>query len=78
MSNENIKIMADTAHSIISLIDKRISVLTDMTTSLKTSNLDNVPVEIQKMRESKSIENLCLIQELKNLKETISALYLHG
>jgi len=70
-----IEVMSDVARTIKNLIDKRIKALTSTVASLKTAALDNPPEAILKMRESKSIENLTVIQELENLKETIDVMY---
>lgn len=76
-NEEKIKAMAETAQSLIDMIQKRMSTRLNTLNSLASSALDNVPDEVKQMREIESSKIRAVMQEQSDLIEVIKLLFPH-
>lgn len=67
--------MAETSQQLISMIQKRHANRLTTLNSLVTVPMDNIPEEIQKMREHESAIIRAVMQEQSDLMEIINMLY---
>lgn len=70
-----LQIMSTTIKPIKELLQKRLSNKLELLNTLQSSSLDNIPEQIQKMREEEAARVRAVMQEQKDLIEIINALY---
>lgn len=74
--DEKLKIMSDTLKPINDLIDQRLQTRLDMLATLAGQPLDsNIPESVKKMREEESSKIRAVVQELRDLKAIIKAVF---
>lgn len=73
--NEQYKVMAATVKSIKDLLQNRLNNKIDALNTLSSAPLDNIPVEVQKMREDEAAKIRAVMQEQKDLIEIINILF---
>lgn len=73
---DKIKVMADTLKPINDLIEQRLQTRLDMLTTLGVQPLDsNIPESVKKMREEEASKIKAVVQELRDLKAIIKAIF---
>lgn len=70
-----LQIMSATIKPIKDLLQKRLANKVELLNTLQGSSLDNVPEQIQKMREEEAARVRAVMQEQKDLIEIVNALY---
>ena len=73
---EKLKIMSDTLKPINDLIDQRLQNRLDMLATLGIQPLEsNIPESVKKMREEEASKIRAIVQELRDLKAIIKAVF---
>ena len=72
---QKIEIMSQTVQTFKDLLQKRLSNKIELLNTLSSQSLDNVPEQIQKMREEEASRVRAVMQEQKDLIEILNALY---
>lgn len=75
IEDEKMKIMTDTAQSLLGMIQNRMNNRLEVLNTLAASPLDNIPNEVKEMREIESSKIRAVMQEQKDLIEIIKMLY---
>lgn len=70
-----LEIMSATIKPVKELLQKRLANKVELLNTLQGSTLDNIPEQIQKMREEEAARVRAVMQEQKDLIEIINALY---
>jgi hypothetical protein len=70
-----LQIMSATIKPIKDLLQKRLANKVELLNTLQSSSLDNIPEQIQKMREEEAARVRAVMQEQKDLIEIVNALY---
>lgn len=70
-----LQIMSDTIKPVKDLLQKRLANKVELLNNLQGSSIDNVPEQIQKMREEEASRIRAVMQEQKDLIEIINALF---
>lgn len=70
-----IEIMSATIKPIKDLLQKRLTNKVELLNTLQGSSLDNVPEQIQKMREEEAARVRAVMQEQKDLIEILNAMF---
>jgi len=72
---EKLQVMASTVKTIKDLLQKRLSNKLEALNAVSSASLDNIPVEVQKMREDEASKIRAVMQEQKDLIEIINAMF---
>lgn len=74
-NKEKLEVMAATVKSIKELLQKRLSNKIEALNSVASASIDNIPVEVQKMREDEAGKIRAVMQEQKDLIEIINVMF---
>jgi hypothetical protein len=69
------KIMAETSHQLVEMIQKRLGDSISTLDSLTGSPMENIPDEVKKMREIEASRIRAVMQEQKSIINIINALF---
>lgn len=74
-TEEKLKIMNATIKPVMNLLQNRLNNRIDALNAFATTTLDNIPAEIQKMREDEASKIRAVMQEQRDLIDILKVMY---